>query len=130
MDINNINISKIESYLNGIIDNSVSVNTFVGDLPTTIDSSWNDMVLIDCPNGISDYMGMGRGTILIWLYAKPMANGIKNVAVMSRLEQSLNEVLSKANNEHYQLSRKATYQDFDAIRQWHCNIVELNLQIF
>lgn len=130
MDKNNINISKIESYLNGIIDNVVSNNTFVGDLPTTIDSTWNDMVMIDCANGITDYMGIGRGTVLIWLYAKPLSNGIKNVAVMSKMEKALNDVLSNSKNQTYQISRVATYQDFDTIRQWHCNIVELNLQIF
>ena len=130
MDKNNINISKIESYLNGIIDNVVSNNTFVGDLPTTIDSTWNDMVMIDCANGITDYMGIGRGTVLIWLYAKPLANGIKNVAVMSKMEKALNDVLSNSKNQTYQISRVATYQDFDTTRQWHCNIVELNLQIF
>ncbi len=130
MNKNNINISKIESYLNSIIDKVVSDNTYVGTLPTTIDAKWTDMVLIECPNGIADYDALGRGTFLIWLYAKPNTNGTKNVAIMSRLEQKLNEVIANADNPNYQINRRGTYQDFDEDRKWHCNIVELNLQIF
>ena len=102
----------------------------MGDLPTTIDASWNDMVLIDCATGIVDYMGMGSGKVLIWLYAKPLSNGIKNVAIMSKMETKLNDVLDNAKDKTYQINRVTTYQDFDANRQWHCNIVELNLRVF
>ena len=49
---------------------------------------------------------------------------------MSRLEQKLNEVIANADNLNYQINRRSTYQDFDEDRKWHCNIVELNLQIF
>jgi hypothetical protein len=54
MDKNKINISKIETYLHGIIDGKVSDNTYAGTLPDTIQSSWNDMVLIDVGNAIND----------------------------------------------------------------------------
>ena len=56
-----INISKIETYLAGIIDNVVSDNTYAGSLPTTINSAWSDMVLIDCANAIADMEAYGRG---------------------------------------------------------------------
>ena len=35
MNKDNLNISKIETYLAGIIDNVVSDNTYAGTLPTT-----------------------------------------------------------------------------------------------
>lgn len=130
MNKNNINISKIESYLNSIIDKVVSDNTYVGTLPTTIDAKWVDMVLIDCSNSVYDMDAMGKTTVLVWLYAKPNTNGTKNVAIMSRLEQKLNEVIQSANDPTYQINRRFTYQYFDNDRKWHCNIVELNLQIF
>lgn len=130
MNKNNINISKIESYLNSIIDKVVSDNTYAGTLPTTIDAKWVDMVLIDCSNSVNDMDAMGKTTVLIWLYAKPNTNGTKNVAIMSRLEQKLNEVIQNANDQNYQINRRFTYQYFDNDRKWHCNIVELNLQIF
>lgn len=129
MNKNNINISKIESYLNSIIDNVVSENTFVGTLPTTIESSWEDMVLIDCANGISDLNAYGVGVVLIWLYARPTTKGTKNVNVLTKLEQTLNDVIIAQKNPTYQINRRNTYQDYDSDRKWHCNIVELNLNI-
>ena len=52
MRTDKINISKIETYLNDILDNVVSDNTFFTSLPdaSVIQSSdWKDMVLIDIP---------------------------------------------------------------------------------
>ena len=129
MDRNLMNISKVESYLNSIIDNVVSDNTFVGTLPSTIKSEWKDMVLIDCSDGFGDYDAYGRGYVLIWLYVKPNSDGTKNVAHMSRLESRLNEVIQNARDPHYIINRRGTYQDYDDARQWHCNIVEININI-
>ena len=110
MNKDNLNISKIETYLAGIIDNVVSDNTYAGTLPTTINSAWSDMVLI-------------------WLYAKPRTDGTKNVALMSQLEKKLNEVIGAADDRHYIISRRDTFTDYDDARKWHCNIVELNITI-
>ena len=130
MDKNNLNISKIEAYLYGIMDNVVSANTYAGTLPDTIQSSWNDMCLIDCGNAIRDYDSYGQGVVFIWLYARPRADGTKNTSVMAALEKRLNEVLDNASNETYQFNRRNVYTDYDADRKWHCNIVELNLTIY
>lgn len=129
MDKNKLNISKIESYLYGIMDNVVSENTYAGTLPDTIKAAWTDMCLIDCDNAIRDYDAYGKGVILIWLYARPRADGSKNTAMMSKLEQRLNEVLAQASNENYQINRRNVYTDYDSERKWHCNIVELNVII-
>ena len=62
MDKNKMNISMIEDYLNSILDNVVSKNTFFGYMPEkeTIDSSWTDMVFVELPNGIRDNMAYGQ----------------------------------------------------------------------
>ena len=130
MDKNHLNISKLETYLYGIMDNIVSNNTYAGTLPDTIQSTWSDMCLIDCGNAIEDKDAYGKGVVLIWLYAKPRADGAKNTAVMSVLENKLNEVLANASNEMYQINRRNTYSDYDTNRKWHCNIVELNVTIY
>ena len=75
-----INISKIESYLHSIIDNVVSDNTYVGTPPETIKESWQDMCVIDLGAAINDMDAYGKGVVLVWLYARPLANGAKNVA--------------------------------------------------
>lgn len=130
MDKNNMNISRIETYLHGIIDNKVSKNTYAGTLPDTIKSDWNDMVLVDCANRVSDMDAYGEAIVLVWLYARPFENGSKNVAVMDELETKLNEVIENANDRIYVINRRNTYSDYDSDRQWHCNIVELNVRIF
>ena len=125
-----INISKIESYLHSIIDNKVSNNTFVGTLPSTVQSSWNDMCLIDVGNIITDLNAYGRGVIHVLLYAKPLSDGSKNVAVMSKLEQALNDVIETQQSQTYQINRRTTYAGYDNERKWHCNIVALNILIY
>lgn len=129
MDSNYLNISKIETYIVGIIDNVVSDNTFAGTLPTTINAAWSDMVLVDCVNAIGDLDALGKGVVLVWLYAKPRTDGTKNVALMSKLEKKLNDVINAANDRHYIISRRDTYSEYDEARKWHCNIVELNITI-
>ena len=123
MDKTNLNISKIETYLHSIIDNVVSNNTYVGTLPDTIQSSWNDMCLIDVSSN-------GSGIVHILLYARPLLSGAKNVAVMSTLEKRLNEVIKNADSEIYKINRRYTYTDYDTDRKWHCNIVALNITIY
>ena len=129
MNKDNINISKIETYLNSIIDNVVSQNTYAGTLPDTINSKWSDMCLIDCGHAIRDLNAYGQGSVLIWLYAKPRGDGAKNTAKMSQMERKLNEVIKNASDSTYTISRRNTYSDYDDNRKWHCNIVELIITI-
>ena len=124
-----MNISKIETFFNGLLDNKVSDNTFFSDLPNVIKQEWNDMVVVDFPSTISDLDAYGKGTVLIWLYAKPKSNGTKNVPVLSQMETKLNERLAMSNDMHYRLSRGGAYTDYDEQRNLHCNIIELNLII-
>lgn len=130
MNKEHLNISNIETYLYSIIDNKVSQNTYVGTPPDTIKEEWEDMCVIDLGSNIRDYDAYGKGVVLVWLYARPLANGAKDVAQMTELENKLNEVIDSANDSIYHINRKAVYTDYDSERKWHCNIVELNLTIF
>ena len=133
MDINKLNISKVETFLDGIIDNVVSDNTFVGGkLPDkgAIPSEWEDMVLIEIPNGIRDFDAMGKGTALVYLYARPMESGKKNVAILSQMEQRLNEVILSGSNSIYYLKRRFTYTGYDTDIDWHFNVVEITISVY
>ena len=125
-----MNISKIETFLNTLLDNKVSDNTFFTDLPPAIKQEWIDMVVVDFPNTISDLDACGKGIVLVWLYAKPKADGSKNVAVLSKMEAKLNECIASNSDSHYHLNRNGEYADYDAQKNLHCNIIELNLIIF
>lgn len=133
MDSNKINISKIESFLNGKIDNVVSKNTFVGSkVPdkTAIPADWKDIVLIDIPNGVRDFEAYGQGTVLVSLFARPMESGRKNVAVLSKMEESLNQVIKSNTDKTYTLSRRLTYTGYDSDIDWHFNTIEVIIKIF
>lgn len=133
MNKDNLNISKIETYLNSIIDNVVSNNTFFTALPDASiikASEWQDMVLIDFPMGIKDLEAMGRGEVDIVLYARPLESGKKNVAKMSQLEIKLNEVIANANDRNYLLSRDDARSSYDTDINWHCNVITLILKVF
>ncbi len=133
MDSNKINISKIETFLNEKIDNVVSKNTFVGSkVPdkTAIPADWKDIVLIDIPNGVRDFEAYGQGTVLVSLFARPMESGRKNVAVLSQMEESLNEVIKSNTDKTYTLSRRLTYTGYDSDIDWHFNTIEVIIKIF
>lgn len=132
MDSNKINISKIETFLNEKIDNVVSKNTLVGSkVPdkTVIPTDCNDIVLIDIPNGVRDFDAYGKGTVLVYLFARPMESGRKNVAVLSQMEARLNEVINTSSNDTYLLKRRLTFTGYDINIDWHYNVVEITLTI-
>lgn len=130
MDKLNLTISKIETYLYSLINNKVSENTFVSTPPETMKSSWSDLCVIDCGSAITDLDGYGGGVIRILLYARPMADGSKNVSTLASLDKKLMNVLTNIYNKTYQLNRRDTYPDYDTERKWHYNVVEFNLMIF
>lgn len=125
---NNFNISSVETFLDGAFKGKVSKNVFAGTLPNTIDDSVKDLVLIDC--GVTkDLEAYGKGTINIFLFAKPTANGRKNVALMQKMEKSFNDVLDNINDERYSLTQLYRTADYDTALNWHYTIIALNLII-
>lgn len=132
MNKDNLNISKIETYLNSILDNVVSENTFFTALPDTAiiqNSDWQDMVLVDFPIGIKDMEAFGRGEVDIVLYARPLESGRKNVAKMSELEMKLNEVVSNSVSENYCIIRDDARSMYDTNIKWHCNVITFILKV-
>lgn len=125
----NLNISTIETYLDNIIKDKVSKNVFAGTLPNTLTDSVKDLVLIDCGSAIDNHNAYGKGTINIFLYAKPTANGRKNVAQLSKMEKNMDTVLNVANDERYTLELLYKLSDYDSAMNWHYIVVALNIII-
>lgn len=132
MNNNRLNISEIETYINSIVDNAVSENTFFTALPDEAiikSSDWEDMVLVSFPVGIKDFEAYGRGEVDIVLYARPLESGKKNVAKMSELEIKLNEVVANAVNVSYSLVRDDARSMYDTSINWHCNVITYKLLV-
>jgi hypothetical protein len=133
MDVDKLNISKIETFLNSKFDNVISDNTFVGSkLPdkAAIPSEWKDMCLINIPNGVRDLDAYGKGTVLVYLLARPQESGRKNVSVLSSMESKLNEVIMSNTDSTYQLSRRLAFTGYDRDIDWHFNAIEVILKVF
>ena len=132
MDRDNLNISNIETFLNEKFDNIISKNTFVGSkLPdkASIPNTWKDICLIDIPNGVQDREAFGQGTVLVYLYARPMESGRKNVGILAQMEQRLNEILASNTDSNYSISRRLTFTGYNRDIDWHFNVVELTLLV-
>ena len=133
MDVDKLNISKIETFLNSKFDNVISDNTFVGSkLPdkAAIPSEWKDMCLINIPNGVRDLDAYGKGTVLVFLLAGPQESGSKNVRVLSSMASKLNEVIMSNTDSTYQLSRRLAFTGYDRDIDWHFNAIEVILKVF
>ena len=119
----------VEEYLYSIIQGVVSDQTFPGTLPSAIDSSWNDMVLIDCDLPMTDMGPYSSATVYVFLYARPQSDGTKNVPLLSQLENKLCDVLDSIHDDHYSVDRLSNGADYDTTLQWHRNYVYFNLII-
>ena len=119
----------VEEYLYSVLNGAVSDHTFAGTLPTAIDRAWNDMVLIDCDLPMTDYGVYSKATVYIFLYARPNADGSKNVPKLYELENSLCDVLDSISDDHYSVDRLSNGADYDTAIGWHRNYVYFNLII-
>lgn len=133
MRTENLNISSIETFLNSIVDNVVSNNTFFTALPDASiihGSDWQDMVLVDFPIGVKDLEAYGKGEVEIVLYARPLESGKKNVAVMAQLESKLDEVINNTHSTSYMLVKDDAHSMYDSDINWHCNVITYILTVF
>jgi hypothetical protein len=87
------------------------------------------MVLIDCDLPMTDYGVYSAATVYIFLYARPNADGSKNVPLMSQLEDAVCDVLESISDEHYSVERISNGSDYDNSISWHRNFVYFNLKI-
>ena len=128
MDANLINISSVQTYLDGILRKSgVSKNIYYSNLPKVIAKSWNDMVLVDV--NVNDLWGAGKGFVNFFLYSKPIGSDQQNVKNLGRMENVMNDVLSNSRNEHYFLTKFSSNSDYDQFRNLHYIAVTAIIQI-
>lgn len=123
------NTSMVEEYLYSILNGVVSDHTFAGTLPSAIGNEWNDMVLIDCDLPMTDYGVYSKATVYIFLYARPNADGTKNVPKLYEMENSLCDVLDSIHDKHYSVERLSNGSGYDSSISWHSNFVYFNLII-
>lgn len=126
MNADKKNISRIEDYFHFLLQEMD--NVYFGTLPTP-SSEWETMVLVDCANAISDFDAFGNGTVLVYLYAKPIGEK-KNTAALNKLEEKLNERLKTYKSpDGYSSSIQWKEADYDETKRLHCVVVAINILI-
>lgn len=127
--MNRKNISSVETFFDSLLRDKLTKNLFYVDLPTTIKKDWKEVVVVDCTNPVRDYDSHSIGTVLIYLYVKQNAYGIKDVKTMQALEGKLNELIDGSNDEHYHVERRGSYGKYDAVNDIYFNVIQINLVI-
>lgn len=123
------NISSIETYFDKILKGKVSDNVFAGTLPSTLAESLTDCVVIQCGSAIRNRNAYNKGIVNIYLYTQPSANGRKNVALLSKMEKALAEVLETEVSEVYSLWPAYSDSGYDSTYNMHFVIQAVNLII-
>lgn len=124
-------ISQIENLFSKFLTRAkVSANVFVGeDLPATLDSSWEDMVLAT-PNSQADRTAYSSGSVSVFLFARPTgAKLVKNVKVLNRMEEALDTAIDAFSDLHYSMTINWRDQGYDSIRNLHYNVINLEVVV-
>lgn len=130
-ELNRRNISSIETFFDTLLrgKDKLSEVVFFDELPTTWKKEWTELILVDCGNPQRDRDAFGAHTILIYLYTKANAYGVKDVKTLQRLESKLNELIEGNTDPHYHTSIRGRYSNYNAVNDVFLNIVQINLII-
>lgn len=130
-ELNRRNISSIETFFDSLLrgEDNLTENLFFEELPTSWKKEWKELVLVDCGNPLRDRDAFGAQTVLINLYTKANAYGMKDVKTLQRLESRLNELIEGNCDPHYHTSIRGRYSNYNAVNDVYLNIVQINLII-
>lgn len=123
------NISSIETFFDGLLRGKLTNNLFFNELPVSVGKNWKEMVVVDCGNPMRDKDAIVEGTVLIMLYAKQNPYGHKDVKTLQKLEKKLNELILENEDEHYHISRRGSYSNYNAVNDIFFNVIQINLLI-
>lgn len=123
-------VSYIENFLSVLLTTAeVSDNVFVGTLPPTTDSEWEDMVCIEVQK-ITDYTAYSTGSVLIYLYARPTGTpSRKNVTLLNTMERKLSEAVESNKGGYYSFYEQWRAVDYDDDRNFHYNVISLHFTV-
>lgn len=128
MDKDLMNISNVETFMDGILRGNVSNNVFFGGFPSNMRKEWSEVLVVDTSN-LYDNDAYGRGTILLFVYVPPIGDGVKDVKTFSSIERKINSAIENNHDYNYRIQRRETYTDYDKTNQLFVNIIELTLMI-
>lgn len=127
--MNRMTISSIETFFDGLLRGELTDNLFFNDLPTSIKRDWTSLAIVDVGNPMRNNDAYTVGTVLINMYAKQNPYGTKDVRELQRMEQTLNRLILNNHDEHYHLSMRGNYSNYNAVNDIFFDVVQVNLII-
>lgn len=121
-----MNISSIQDFLWSLFDSELLTNKYFDELPSTND--FDHAIVFDLSNAISDMNAYAKGSFLIFLYAKPLNNGFRN-SILGKMESEVIRIVDENKSSTYTISKRYSYSDYDAARNLHMTILEMNILI-
>lgn len=125
--LNRSSISSIETFFDKLLRGTLTDNLFFGELPVNLSKDWKEVVVVDCGNPVYDHDAYSNCTVLVYIFAKQNPYGIKDVKRMQEMERKLNELILNNSDEHYHISHRGSYQNYDAVNDMFFNIVQIHL---
>ena len=120
-------IAYIENFFSILLTNAgISDNVFVGTLPPTTDSEWDDMVCVEVQKMV-DYNAYSTGSVLIYLYARPTGTPArKNVSLLNDMEKALSAAIEGSADKYYSFYEQWRDNGYDDDRNFHYNVISLH----
>ncbi len=119
-------ISNIQDFLWKLFTSDLLPNKYFDELPATND--FEGAMVIDLSNSISDMNAYGQGSFLIFLYAKPLKSGMRN-GLLGKMEKEVLRLIDENDDTTYTMSLRYRHSDYDAARDLHMTILEINILI-
>lgn len=126
MEREEMNIANIQDFLWSLFNSELLPNKYFDELPSTND--FDNAIVFDLSNAISDMGAYGQGSFLIFLYAKPLNNGFRN-SILGAMEKEVIRIVESNTDLRYTISKRYSYSDYDAARNLHMTILEMNILI-
>lgn len=123
-------VSRVENFMSMLIaKQGISRHVSIDSMPVTIRAEWEDMVLIDVGKG-KDMDAYNQFSVNVFLYAKPKGDlQQKDVKKLDWMEELLDKAIGECNDTHYHPSINWRDSDYDDIRNFHFNVINLSVTV-
>lgn len=122
--------SRVENFFSMLLTKAkISDNLFIGNMPSVVESTWKDLVLIDVLS-MKDYDACAEGSANVFLYAKSTDSyGTKPVKKLHKMELALDKAIKSCNDTHYVIDVNFRDADYDQNRNYYYNVINISVTV-
>lgn len=122
-------IARVENFLSMMLTKAgISDHVFIRKLPSTLDSSWTDMILVDVLP-FEDKDSHATGSANIFLYVKDEGSLRTIFSRLEEMDAEFDAIINANYNKHYVVQLSKNYQDYDSDLQYYCNVKNIEITV-